>query len=71
MTTQFSVNFDYRCPFARNANEHVVAALRGGADYDVTFAGFSLSQVHVPEGEPPVWAQPDRRPELAAVAAGL
>ena len=24
----FSVTWDYRCPFARNAHEHVVAGLR-------------------------------------------
>ena len=53
MTTAFSINWDYRCPFARNGNEHVMAALEGGADYDVTFVAFSLNQVHVDEGEPP------------------
>jgi predicted DsbA family dithiol-disulfide isomerase len=67
----FSVNFDYRCPFARNANEHVVAALEAGAPWDVSFLGFSLSQVHVEEGEPAVWEQAAKRPELTAVAAGI
>ena len=46
----FAVNWDYRCPFARNAHEHLVAALADGADWDVTFLPFSLSQVHVAEG---------------------
>lgn len=68
---RFSVNFDYRCPFARNANEHVVAALDGGAPWQVDFLPFSLSQVHVPDGEPPVWDQPDRREDLVAVGAGI
>ena len=48
----FTINFDYRCPFARNANEHVIAALAGGADYEVSFKAFSLSQVHVADGSP-------------------
>ncbi|MDA8291414.1 MAG: DsbA family protein [Actinomycetota bacterium] len=67
----FSVNFDYRCPFARNANEHVVTALSAGAPWSVEFAPFSLSQVHVAEGEPDVWDAPDKRDELTAVAAGV
>ena len=28
--TTFAVNWDYRCPFARNAHEHVVAGLATG-----------------------------------------
>jgi hypothetical protein len=52
---QFAVSFDYRCPFARNAHESVVAGLEAGRDWDVTFVPFSLDQIHVEEGEPPVW----------------
>ena len=55
MAHAFAVSFDYRCPFARNAHESVVAGLREGRDWDVTFTPFSLDQVHVEEGEPPVW----------------
>ena len=55
MARQFAVSFDYRCPFARNGHESVVAGLRAGRDWDVTFLPFSLDQVHVEEGEPPVW----------------
>jgi hypothetical protein len=55
MTRSFGLTFDYRCPFARNAHEAAVNALREGADLDVTFVPFSLDQVHVEEGEPPVW----------------
>jgi hypothetical protein len=33
----------------------VAAAVRGGADFDVRYVAFSLDQVHIPEGEPPVW----------------
>jgi hypothetical protein len=56
---EIAVSFDYRCPFARNAHEAVVTALRDGADLDVRFLPFSLDQAHVEEGEPPVW---DREP---------
>ena len=51
----FAVTWDYRCPFARNAHESVVEGLRAGRDWDVTFLPFSLDQIHVEEGEPPVW----------------
>lgn len=33
----------------------MIAAVRGGADFDVRYVAFSLDQVHVAEGEPPVW----------------
>jgi DSBA-like thioredoxin domain len=56
---EIAVSFDYRCPFARNAHEAVVTALRDGVDLDVRFLPFSLDQAHVEEGEPPVW---DREP---------
>jgi hypothetical protein len=69
--TVFSINFDYRCPFARNANEHVVAALRAGASYDVTFKSFSLTQAHVTDGDPDVFHLEEKRPELLAVVAGI
>jgi hypothetical protein len=58
MAHAFAVTWDYRCPFARNAHEAVVTALRDGADLDVRFLPFSLDQAHVEEGEPPVWERP-------------
>ncbi len=60
MAHAFAVSFDYRCPFARNAHESVVAGLHEGRDWDVTFTPFSLDQVHVEEGEPPVWERDPR-----------
>ena len=45
MSTSFAVTWDYRCPFARNAAEHVLTALEAGADWDVTWVPFSLNQV--------------------------
>jgi hypothetical protein len=67
----FSVTYDYRCPFARNAHEHVVAGLRAGAPWEVEFAPFSLSQAHVEEGHPPVWDDPAKAPDLLAIEASL
>jgi DSBA-like thioredoxin domain-containing protein len=58
MTRTYAVTFDYRCPFARNAHEAVVTGLREGRDWEVRFLPFSLDQVHVEEGEPPVWERP-------------
>ena len=67
----FAVTWDYRCPFARNAHEHLVTALADGADWDVTFLPFSLSEVHVPEGGTAVWDDPDKFKDLIALAAGV
>ena len=55
MARQFAVTWDYRCPFARNAHEALVNGIREGRDWDVRFWSFSLDQIHVEEGETPVW----------------
>jgi len=67
----FAITWDYRCPYARNAHEHVVAGLLAGAPWDVTFIPFNLDQTHIGEGDVPVWDEPDRYPGLLATAAGL
>lgn len=67
----FAVTFDYRCPFARNAHEHVVAALKGGADWDVRFVPFSLGQTKVAEGDVDVWDDPSRDSGILALQAGV
>ena len=69
--TAFTVTWDYRCPFARNAHEHVIEGLRDGADWDVRFVPFSLGQVHVPEGEPDVWVRPESDSGLLALQAAI
>ena len=58
MPRSFAVTWDYRCPFARNAHEAVIAGLRAGKDWDVRFLAFSLDQAHVEEGGVPVWERP-------------
>jgi DSBA-like thioredoxin domain len=67
----FSVTWDYRCPFARNAHEHLIEALRAGAKWEVTFVPFNLGQVHVPEGGTQVWDDPTKEPDLLATAAAV
>ncbi|HUY86642.1 MAG TPA: DsbA family protein [Acidimicrobiales bacterium] len=70
-TYEFAVTWDYRCPFARNANEHLVRALQGGAPWKVTFVPFSLSQSHVEEGDPDVWDSFSEEGGLLANEFGL
>jgi hypothetical protein len=71
VSLQFAITWDYRCPFARNFHEHVIEGLLDGADWDVTFVPFSLGQVHVGEGEPDVWDEPERDSGLLALQAGV
>ena len=71
MTRAFEITYDYRCPFARNAHEHVLDALAAGADWDVAFVPFSLGQVHVAEGQPDVWDDPDSETGLLALQASV
>lgn len=47
----FAITYDYRCPFARIAAEHVVGGLRAGAGWDVRFMPFSLSQAKLAAGQ--------------------
>jgi hypothetical protein len=67
----FAVTWDYRCPFARNAHEHLITGLRGGAPWDVRFVPFSLGQVHVLEGEPDIWGRWREDSGLLALQSGV
>ena len=71
MPLRFAVTWDYRCPFARIAHEHLVEGLLDGADWDVTFVPFSLGQVHIEEGEPDIWETPEKDSGLLALQAGV
>jgi hypothetical protein len=64
---RFAVTHDYLCPFARNAAEVVVRALEAGAPVQPEFRAFSLSQVHLADGEAPVW-QPGTEPRSGVLA---
>jgi hypothetical protein len=69
--TSFEVTWDYRCPFARIAHDHILTGLDAGAEWDVTFRAFALDQAHVEEGQPPVWDEPEKYPGLLANLAGI
>jgi protein-disulfide isomerase-like protein with CxxC motif len=68
---QLEVAYDYRCPFARIAHEHVLAGLRAGAAWDVTFTPFSLSQAKVEPGGTDVWDAPDTDSGLLALQVSV
>jgi hypothetical protein len=68
---QFDLSFDYRCPFAKNLHLHVITALRAGADFDVNFAPWSLSQGARSDGAPDVWNDPAYDADLLSLAAGI
>lgn len=67
MTRRFAITHDYLCPFARNAAEVVVRALEAGEPFEPDFRAFSLSQVHLEDGEPPVW-DPGAEPRSGVLA---
>jgi hypothetical protein len=64
----FQLSYDYRCPFAKNIHLHVVTALRAGADFDVTFVPWTMSQGYCGDGAPDVWDDPARDAEHLALA---
>ena len=65
------VNWDYRCPFARNAHEHLVTALEAGAPFEVSFVPFSLNQAHVEADGRSVWDDPEHESDLLAGQVGI
>lgn len=71
MTLSFGLTWDYRCPFARIVHRHVVEGLLDGADWDVRFVPFSLGQVHVEEGQTPIWDRPADDTGLLALQAAV
>jgi len=71
MANSFAVTWDYLCPFARNAHEHLVTALQADVDWDVRFSFFSLAQAHVGDGGAPVWDDPAAHSGVLAGLAGI
>jgi 2-hydroxychromene-2-carboxylate isomerase len=67
----FEVSYDYLCPFAHIAHEHVVEALRADPTLDVTFTPWTLRQVHKEEGAPDVWDDESKRDDLLALEASI
>lgn len=71
VTRTFGLTWDYRCPYARIAHDHVVTGLRAGADWKVDFLPFSLGQSHVEPGQPDVWDEPRRDSGLLALQVAV
>lgn len=69
--TSFDLSFDYRCPFAKNLHLHVLAALAAGADFEVTFVPWTLSQGYRAEGAPDVWDDPGFDADHLSLCAGV
>ena len=67
----FQLSYDYRCPFAKNIHLHVVTALRAGADFDVEFVPWTMSQGYRHEGAPDVWDDAERDPDHLALAVSI
>lgn len=57
--TSFDLSYDYRCPFAKNIHLHVLKALNAGADFEVTFVPWTMSQGYKTEDAPDVWNDPE------------
>ncbi|MFZ1062533.1 MAG: hypothetical protein WAN30_03590 [Acidimicrobiales bacterium] len=69
--TDFALSYDYRCPFAKNIHLHVLKALAAGADFNVEFVPWTMSQGYKSEGAPDVWDDPDHDPDLLALAVSV
>jgi hypothetical protein len=69
--TSFDLSFDYRCPFAKNIHLHVLAALAAGADFDVTFVPWTMSQGYRAEGAPDVWDDPSYDADHLSMCASV
>lgn len=67
----FRLNYDYRCPFTAVVHDTVLDALDNGAEWDVDFQPFSLGQVHVSDGETPIWERPEDDTGLDALQVSV
>jgi len=71
MSYRFGLTWEYRCPFARIVVDHVITGLEGGADWEVEWIPFSLTQAHVEEGEVDAWDDPNKADSLYAMEAAI
>lgn len=70
--SSFAVTFDYRCPFARIAHMHVLDGLAKGANWQVHFTPFSLTQAKVEESDPGcAWQNPEDDSGLLALEVSV
>ncbi|MEI6709651.1 MAG: DsbA family protein [Actinomycetota bacterium] len=64
----FKLSYDYRCPFAKNIHLHAVSALKGGAELEIEFSPWTMSQNYRGEGAPDVWNDESKDAELLSLA---
>lgn len=69
--TSFGLTYDYRCPFAKNIHLHVARALAAGADFNVEFIPWTMSQGYRAPDAPDVWDDPQRDAEHLALAVSV
>ena len=69
--TSFDLSYDYRCPFAKNIHLHVLKALNVGADFDVNFVPWTMSQGYQEDGAPGVWNDPTFDAEHLSLAVSV
>jgi hypothetical protein len=69
--TSFDLSYDYRCPFAKNIHLHVLKALEAGADFDVNFVPWTMSQGYQEDGAPGVWNDPKFDAERLSLAVSV
>ncbi len=67
----FILNYDYRCPWTAIVHDTVLDALDAGADWDVRFEPFCLGQVHVEDGDTPIWDRPSDDSGLEALQVSV
>ncbi|HEY5010457.1 MAG TPA: DsbA family protein [Acidimicrobiales bacterium] len=64
----FLLSYDYRCPFAKIIHLHVIEALRAGANFDVTFVPWTMSQGYRDGGALDEWDDPSSDSQLLSLA---
>ena len=69
--TSFDLSYDYRCPFAKNIHLHVLKALEAGADFNVNFVPWTMSQGYQEDGAPGVWNDPSFDAEHLSLAVSV
>jgi 2-hydroxychromene-2-carboxylate isomerase len=69
--TSFDLSYDYRCPFAKNIHLHVLKALEAGADFNVNFVPWTMTQGYQEDGAPGVWNDPSFDAEHLSLAVSV
>jgi hypothetical protein len=67
----FAVTWDYRCPFTRNFHLGVIAGLRAGTGWDVSFRPFNLDHAYADGGDVTKGNAAEREPGLLPLSWGV